>query len=98
MRGAREQGKAYRTAALASSAVLTLAGCVAAGFVGGYYADRWLKTSPWFTAILGLLGVGAGFKELIRLLNRMNEDSANGATSPPPADRQDETRPGSPQE
>ena len=42
--------------------------------LGGYYLDQWLHTSPWFVLILGAMGVVAGFRELIRTLNRVNEE------------------------
>jgi ATP synthase protein I len=36
------------------------------GLAGGYYADRWLGTSPWLM-LLGLgLGIAAGFVSLFR--------------------------------
>ena len=37
------------------------------GFTGGFYLDRWLHSSPWFTLILGAMGVVAGFRQLIRI-------------------------------
>lgn len=39
----------------------TLVGCTFLGFFAGYYMDRWLKTSPWFTILLLLGGIAAGF-------------------------------------
>ncbi len=36
------------------------------GFAGGYWADRWLGTSPWLL-LLGLgFGIAAGFVNLFR--------------------------------
>ena len=36
------------------------------GLAGGYYADRWLGTSPWLM-LLGLgLGIAAGFVSMVR--------------------------------
>lgn len=32
------------------------------GFFLGYYLDKWLNTTPWFTVIMLVLGVAAGFK------------------------------------
>lgn len=43
---------------------------VAAGIVGGYYADRYLGTSPWLI-ILGLIaGIVAGVYNLIRIVRK----------------------------
>lgn len=36
------------------------------GLAGGYFADRWLRTSPWFTLIGLGLGIVAGFVILFR--------------------------------
>ena len=36
------------------------------GLVAGYYADRWLGTSPWFTLIGLAMGIAAGFVALFR--------------------------------
>ena len=36
------------------------------GLGGGYYADRWLGTSPWLTLIGLGFGIAAGFVILFR--------------------------------
>ncbi|HSE92594.1 MAG TPA: AtpZ/AtpI family protein [Methylomirabilota bacterium] len=36
------------------------------GLGAGYYADRWLGTSPWLTLIGLGLGIAAGFVTLFR--------------------------------
>src|SRR5436305_11476156 len=70
----RDEGPRLRSALLLSQAGLTLAFASVIGFLGGYYLDQWLHTSPWFVLILGAMGVVAGFRELIRTLNRVNEE------------------------
>jgi hypothetical protein len=70
----QDEGPRLRSALLLSQAGLTLAFASVIGFLGGYYLDQWLHTSPWFVLILGALGVVAGFRELIRTLNRVNQD------------------------
>jgi len=47
--------------ATAGSLGFTLVGCTFLGLFAGYYLDRWLKTSPWFTILLLLIGIAAGF-------------------------------------
>jgi ATP synthase protein I len=42
----------------------------AVGLAMGYGLDRLLHTSPWFTIIFFILGVAAGFRELIRIAKR----------------------------
>ncbi len=43
-----------------------LAISVGLGTAGGYYADRWLDTSPWLTLGGIALGIGAGFTSVLR--------------------------------
>ena len=45
-----------------------LAAAVLAGTAGGYYADKWLGTSPWLTLAGILLGMTAGFTSVLRTL------------------------------
>jgi hypothetical protein len=70
----RGDGPRLRSALLLSQAGVTLAVCSVIGFLSGYYLDRWLHSTPWFVLILGAMGVVAGFRELIRTLNRVNAD------------------------
>lgn len=54
--------------------------CVVVGLGGGYVADRWLGTQPWFLLIglgLGIAAAGVNFYRTIKTLNRM--DQSNGA-------------------
>lgn len=44
------------------------------GLVGGYYADRWLGTTPWFLLIGLGLGIAAGFVNLFRSVNRAGRE------------------------
>ena len=52
---------AWQGLATAGSLGFTLVGCTFLGLFAGYYLDRWLKTSPWFTILLLLIGIAAGF-------------------------------------
>ena len=45
-----------------SSTITSFAFAIVIGFVGGYYLDVYLKTSPLFTLIFGLIGIIAGIK------------------------------------
>jgi len=44
--------------------------CMLIGMAAGRLIDRWLGTAPWFFIGLLLLGVVAGFVELIRMALR----------------------------
>ncbi|CUU00852.1 MAG: AtpZ/AtpI family protein [Fimbriimonadales bacterium] len=58
---------------LAFSIGFALAGPVILGGLVGYWLDSRLNTSPTWTLILVLLGTVAGFVQLIRMVNKMNE-------------------------
>jgi F0F1-type ATP synthase assembly protein I len=38
------------------------------GLAGGYWADRWLGTSPWILLVGLGIGIAAGFTNLFRSL------------------------------
>ncbi len=44
------------------------------GLGAGYYADRWLGTSPWLTMIGLGLGIAAGFVTLFRSVRAAERD------------------------
>jgi F0F1-type ATP synthase assembly protein I len=46
-----------------------------AGFGLGWLLDGWLASKPVFSVLLGLLGAAAGFRELLRLLKRFEENA-----------------------
>ncbi len=48
----------------------TLVGCTFLGLFVGYNLDRWLKTSPWFTILLLLFGIAAGFLNIFVSVSR----------------------------
>ncbi len=44
------------------------------GFALGYWVvDEYLGTRPWFTAVLTLLGIVAGFRYLFRIARKADE-------------------------
>ena len=45
------------------------------GIAGGWYLDRWLRTSPLLTVVMGFLGAAAGFLEVLRILRRAEKDA-----------------------
>jgi ATP synthase protein I len=53
---------------------ITLVLSTVIGLAAGYYADRWLGTSPWLLLIGLLFGIVAGFVSLFRAVNRANKD------------------------
>jgi ATP synthase protein I len=49
----------------------TLAFCIFVGTGLGVLLDRWLKTRPWFTLILMLFGIAAGFYNVVRIASTL---------------------------
>lgn len=54
----------------AATVGITLVVCTLIGLAGGYYADQWLGTWPWFAMIGLALGIAAGFVNLFRSTKR----------------------------
>ena len=51
--------------------------CVAVGLAAGYFADRFIGTSPWLLLIglaLGIVAAGVNFYRTIKTLNESNRD------------------------
>jgi ATP synthase protein I len=57
-----------------SSIGLTLVAATVIGLVAGYWADRWLGTSPWLMLIGLGLGIAAGFVNLFRSVKRAERE------------------------
>ena len=47
---------------------------VGAGLVLGYYADRYLGTSPWMVLVMGLLALVVAFYRLVLLLRHFSAE------------------------
>jgi ATP synthase protein I len=65
-----------QTAQLVNLGTLLFA-CVAIGLAVGYFADRWIGTSPWLLLIglaLGIAAAGVNFYRTIKALNESNYD------------------------
>jgi len=61
-----EEQSSWKALAELSTVGITLVLSTVIGLFGGYYADRWLGTSPWLLLIGLLLGIAAGFVSLFR--------------------------------
>lgn len=61
-----EEPSSWKALAELSTVGIALVLATVIGLAAGYYADRWLGTSPWLL-LLGLgLGIAAGFVSLFR--------------------------------
>ena len=61
-----EDYSSWKALAELSTVGITLVLATVIGLAGGYYADRWLGTTPWLTLIGLGLGIAAGFVGLFR--------------------------------
>lgn len=50
---------------------MSIPASIIAPFVAGYYADRWLGTSPWLLVVCGVGGLTSGGLLLFRLWKMM---------------------------
>jgi len=57
---------------------MTLVIATAGATVGGYFVDRWLGSTPWFTLIGIAVGIAAGALELVRSLRRSARQEHDG--------------------
>jgi ATP synthase protein I len=63
----------YQKFAQLSSLVLLLPSSIAVGLFFGYLLDKLFHTHPWLLLIFTLLGIAAGFYNLIRGLNKLKD-------------------------
>jgi ATP synthase protein I len=59
----------------AGSVGLVLAACIFIGLAIGVWLDRWLHTKPWLMLIFLMLGIVAGFYNVIKVLPSKNRKS-----------------------
>jgi F0F1-type ATP synthase assembly protein I len=62
-----------RAISLAFSIGFSLVGPVTLGALVGYWLDGRFGTSPTWTMILTILGMGAGLTQMIRVVNKLNQ-------------------------
>lgn len=74
MAAAERRPSRSQTAQLVNLGTMLFA-CVAIGLAAGYFADRWLGTSPWLLLIglgFGIAAAGVNFYRTIKALNEQN--------------------------
>ena len=62
----------------ASSVGIQLVLSTFAGFAIGYYLDKFFKTFPWLTILFLLLGIIAGFYDLVKVARKQNGPGKKG--------------------
>jgi ATP synthase protein I len=76
MAPAEDRPSRSQTAQLVNLGTMLFA-CVAVGLAAGYFADRWLGTSPWLLLVglaLGIAAAGVNFYRTIKALNEQNDN------------------------
>ena len=70
--------KALRESIASASVVgLNLVSATFVGLLAGYWLDRWLDTGPWLLLVFLVLGIAAGFKNVlleVRKIQRADRD------------------------
>jgi ATP synthase protein I len=64
-----------------------VAGCIAAGFLGGQWLDHKLGSGPWLAYIGLVAGVGAAIKALIRVTRAYQKSLKNDDDHDSPTDK-----------
>ena len=65
--------KVWRLIGALSTVGITLVAALVIGFYIGLKLDEYFGTSPWLTVIFLILGIIAGFKNLVTLSRRIEE-------------------------
>ncbi|MBN1142566.1 MAG: AtpZ/AtpI family protein [Deltaproteobacteria bacterium] len=65
-----EKRQLVRSLGMISSLGVCMVASTVIGLAMGYYIDKWLDTSPWFTLILLVFGIASGFRNIFILSER----------------------------
>ena len=69
-----KKGDFIRYIGIASTVGINMVASTFVGFALGYWViDKYLNSHPWFTIILTLLGIVAGFRHLFRIAQKAGE-------------------------
>lgn len=61
----------------ASTVGLSMVLATLVGLMLGLFIDGKLGTRPWFTIIFFIIGIAAGFKEVFRVVKKMDDDGSD---------------------
>lgn len=64
---------------MAGSFGIEIAAYVAIGFMGGPWLDHRFHTTPWFTWLGYVVGIGAPINAFVRIVRQYNKDLAKDA-------------------
>jgi len=68
--------KSHTISTLASVSLIgvQLVSATAVGFAIGFFLDKWLHTQPYLTLFFFVMGIIAGFREIIRQIKKINAE------------------------
>ena len=69
---------AWRSLGMLATVGLTFVVATAGATIAGYYADRWMGTSPWLTLLGLMIGIAAGFRDLFRSIKKAERQERDG--------------------
>jgi ATP synthase protein I len=67
-----QRAREVRRVSLGITIPTTFAAAIVVGVAIGYGLDKWLGTGPWLTLIFLGLGIAAGIREILSVLNKMD--------------------------
>ena len=68
--GRQEEPGVFKGLAMLSSMGIAMVLCTFIGLILGIYIDKYLGTKPWFTIIMLILGIVAGFKNIYEMIKK----------------------------
>ena len=68
--GRQEDPGVFKGLAMLSSMGIAMVLCTFIGLIIGIYLDKYLGTKPWFTIILLVFGIAAGFKNIYEMIKK----------------------------
>jgi ATP synthase protein I len=69
---------AWRALGALATVGMTFVVATAGATLGGYFADRWLGTSPWLTLVGLAVGIAAGFRNFFRSIKQVEGQERDG--------------------
>lgn len=73
----------FRQLLNASTVGLTLVISTFIGLAIGYFLDKFFGTKPWLTIIFLILGIISGFRDLIKMAKKGNNEEGSEPPAPP---------------
>ncbi|MET0850125.1 MAG: AtpZ/AtpI family protein [Candidatus Rokuibacteriota bacterium] len=73
-----KEPSAWRALGALATVGLTFVVATAGATLAGYFADKWLGSSPWLTLAGLAVGIAAGFRNLFRSIKQVEGQERDG--------------------